>query len=298
MLKPKNLVRGDLIYVVAPAKNIEVGHIEFCKKFFEDLGFLVEVGLHTLNTYNYFSGTDEERLTDFQLALDHPKAKAIVCARGGYGAVRILDELNWDQFKQKPKWLVGFSDITVFHLRCSVLKIMSLHATMPLNFSSNSKAALLTLNAALLGESFEINAPTTPFNREGISSGKLIGGNLSIIFSLIGTSDTFDFEGAILFLEDLSEQHYHIDRMLIAFKKAGVFDKINGLIIGGMTDLKDTTPSFGMTYEEIIIEKMEGINVPRCFDFPTGHIDDNRAMIIGADVELDVNAQGATLRYV
>lgn len=298
MLKPKNLAKGDLIYVVAPAKTIEARHIEFCKKFFEDHGFLVEVGAHTLNTHNYFSGSDKERLADFQLALDHPKAMAIICARGGYGAARIVDGLNWDQFEEKPKWLVGFSDITVFHLRCSVLKIMSLHATMPLNFSSNSKAALITLNAALLGESFEINVPTTLYNRKGISSGKLIGGNLSVIFSLIGTSDTFGFEGAILFLEDLSEQLYHIDRMLITFKKAGVFDKINGLIIGGMTDIKDTTPSFGMTYEEIIIEKMEGVNVPICFDFPTGHIDDNRAMIIGADVELDVNAKGATLRYV
>jgi muramoyltetrapeptide carboxypeptidase len=175
---------------------------------------------------------------------------------------------------------------------------MSLHATMPLNFSSNSKEALSTLDAALSGKKFEINAPPSSLNKEGLASGKLIGGNLSIIFSLLGTQERFEFEEGILFLEDLSEQLYHLDRMFFALKKAGVFNKINGLIVGGMTNLKDTTPSFGMTYEEIILEKMEGIAIPICFNFPSGHIDDNRAMILGAPVEIEVNSIGVKLRYI
>ena len=298
MHKHNALAKGDLIFIVSPAKSIEAHHISHAKKIMEDWGYKVEISKHASNRRNYFSGSDNERLSDLQKALDDSKVKAIVCARGGYGSVRILDELNWSGFKTHPKWLVGFSDITVFHLRCAILGIMSLHATMPLNFASNSKEALSTLDAALSGKKFEINAPSSSFNKEGMASGKLIGGNLSIIFSLLGTKDRFDFEKGILFLEDLSEQLYHIDRMFFALKKAGIFNKINGLIIGGMTDLKDTTPSFGMTYEEIILEKMEGIAIPICFNFPSGHIDDNRAMILGAPVEIEVNSIGVKLRYV
>ena len=298
MHKPNDLSEGDLVYIVSPAKSIEAQHINHAKKTLEDWGYKVEISKHASNRCNYFSGSDNERLSDFQKVLDDPKVKAIVCARGGYGSVRILDQLNWSGFKMHPKWIVGFSDITVFHLRCAILGIMSLHATMPLNFSSNSKEALSTLDAALSGKKFEINAPPSSLNKEGLASGKLIGGNLSIIFSLLGTQERFEFEEGILFLEDLSEQLYHLDRMFFALKKAGAFNKINGLIVGGMTDLKDTTPSFGMTYEEIILEKMEGIAIPICFNFPSGHIDDNRAMILGAPVEIEVNSIGVKLRYI
>ena len=298
MHKPNDLSEGDLVYIVSPAKSIEAQHINHAKKTLEDWGYKVEISKYASNRCNYFSGSDNERLSDLQKVLDDSKVKAIVCARGGYGSVRILDQLNWSGFKMHPKWIVGFSDITVFHLRCAILGIMSLHATMPLNFSSNSKEALSTLDAALSGKKFEINAPPSSLNKEGVASGKLIGGNLSIIFSLLGTQERFEFEEGILFLEDLSEQLYHLDRMFFALKKAGVFNKINGLIVGGMTNLKDTTPSFGMTYEEIILEKMEGIAIPICFNFPSGHIDDNRAMILGAPVEIEVNSIGVKLRYV
>jgi len=270
MHKPIALSEGDLIYIVSPAKSIEAQQINHAKKTMEDWGYKVEISKHASNRCNYFSGSDNERLS----------------------------QLNWSGFKTHPKWIVGFSDITVFHLRCAILGIMSLHATMPLNFSSNSKEALSTLDAALSGKIFEINAPPSSLNKEGVASGKLIGGNLSIIFSLLGTQERFEFEEGILFLEDLSEQLYHLDRMFFALKKAGVFNKINGLIVGGMTDLKDTTPSFGMTYEEIILEKMEGIAIPICFNFPSGHIDDNRAMILGAPVEIEVNSIGVKLRYI
>ena len=298
MRRPNNLEKGDLIYIVSPAKSIDPESIYFAKKLIESWGFTAECAAHTLGKHNYFSGNDTDRMSDFQLAIDHKEAKAILCARGGYGCVRIMDKLNWSNFEQSPKWLIGFSDITVMHHRAQRLSVMSMHATMPLNFQMNSKEALETFRAALIGESFSIQSPSHALNKMGIARGRLVGGNLSIIYSLLGTADVYDFKDSVLFIEDLSEQLYHIDRMLFALKKAGVFDEIKALLIGGMTDLKDTNPSFGMTYEKSILEKVKEHNFPVCFNFPTGHIEDNRAMIIGALVDLEVSPQGASLCYV
>lgn len=297
MKTPKHLIKGDLIYILSPAKSIEATHVAHAKETFEAWGFKVEISPNCTGRYAYFSGTDSERASDLQIAINREDIKAIVCARGGYGAIRILDQLNWDHFQKTPKWLVGFSDITVFHHRIHQLGAMSIHATMPLNFQNNSSAALHTLRLAMIGEPFEIKIPTTISSRKGSAKGRLVGGNLSILYSLLGTKDCFDFENTILFIEDLCEQYYHIDRMLFALKKAGVFQKINGLIIGGMTDLKDTSPSFGMSLKEIIYEKIESNDLVVCFDFPSGHIDDNQAMIMGAEVELNVSNDFSTLFY-
>jgi len=298
MKRPDNLEKGDLIYIVSPAKSIDQGSIDFAKQLLESWGFRVECASHTLGEHNYFSGKDTDRKSDFQLAIDHQEAKAILCARGGYGCVRIVDELNWSNFERYPKWLIGFSDITVMHHRAQRLSVMSMHATMPLNFETNSTAALETFRAALFGESFSIETPASSLNKTGTARGRIVGGNLSIIYSLLGTADAYDFKNSVFFIEDLSEQLYHIDRMLFALKKAGIFDEIKALVIGGMTDLKDTNPSFGMTYEDSILEKVKERNIPICFNFPTGHIEDNRAMIIGAMVEIEVNEQGGKLFYI
>ncbi len=298
MRRPSNLEKGDLIYIVSPAKSIDQAPIDLAKKLMVSWGLRVECAAHTLGNHNYFSGDDNDRKADFQLAIDHPEAKAILCARGGYGCIRIVDELNWSNFDSSPKWLIGFSDITVMHHRAQRLSVMSLHATMPLNFEVNSKDALETFRSALFGEAFFIEASSSSLNKIGTARGRLVGGNLSIIYSLLGTSDAYIFRDSILFIEDLSEQLYHIDRMLFALKKRGVFDEIKALVIGGMTDLKDTSPSFGMTYEQAILEKVEHNNFPICFNFPTGHIADNRAMIIGDEVELEVRKKGVRLSYV
>ena len=298
MKAPKHLESGDVIYMLSPAKSIERGHVVYAKELFESWGFVVEISKNCTGRHDYFSGTDEERTSDLQLALNREDIKAIVCARGGYGAIRILDKLNWGSFQKAPKWFIGFSDITVFHHRIHQLGSMSIHATMPLNFQNNSKAALQTLRSSMTGEAFEIQIPTTISNKMGISTGKLVGGNLSILYSLLGTDDSFDFTDKILFIEDLCEQYYHLDRMLFALKKAGVFEKINGLIVGGMTDLKDTSPPFGMSLTEIIMEKISRDDLVVCFDFPTGHIDDNRAMVLGANVRLEVNDKHSHLCYV
>ena len=298
MRRPNNLEEGDLIYIVSPAKSIDPESIYYAKQLIESWGFVTEFGTNSLGEYNYFSGNDIDRAADFQSAIDHQKAKAILCARGGYGCVRIVDELNWSNFEHSPKWLIGFSDITVMHHRAQRLSVMSMHATMPLNFQMNSEQALETFRSALIGESFSIHTPSHALNKMGSARGRLVGGNLSIIYSFLGTTDAYDFKGTILFIEDLAEQLYHIDRMLFALQNSGVFDEIKALVIGGMTDLRDTSPSFGMTYEELILEKVRGSNFPICFNFPTGHIKDNRAMVIGAMAELDVAPRGASLCYV
>ena len=291
------LKKGDTIAIVAPAKSIEKEYIDFAVDFFEQQGYKVLVGKNCLNQHHYFAGTDEERLSDFQEALDNPEIKAIICARGGYGCVRIVDEIQWASLLNHPKWIVGFSDVTVFHQRINILGLPSIHGTMPLNFKENSNEALTTLLQHLEGNHKPISIPTHPMNIQGTAEGTLIGGNLSILYSLLGTDDEVNFQDTILFIEDLAEQLYHLDRMFFAFKKAGVLGQIKGLIVGGMTDMKDTAIPFGKSLEEIIIEHIKPYNIPLAFGFPAGHINDNRALVFGKKIMLEV-AEEITFQYV
>jgi muramoyltetrapeptide carboxypeptidase len=298
MIQPAPLKKGDLIYITAPAKAIEPEFVYFAQNYLEKQGFRVEISSNCFGNYNYFSGTDQERLADFQQGIDHPEAKAILCARGGYGCVRIVDQLQWANMLREPKWLIGFSDITVFHHRLFKLGIQSIHGTMPLNFETNSQASLFTFQQAVSGEKPDLSWDFNGLNKIGSAKGKLIGGNLSILYSLMATNDAYFFEGNILFLEDLSEQLYHLDRMFFALKKSGILDRISGLIIGGMTDMKDTALPFGMTLEEIILQHFTFSKIPIAFDAPIGHIDDNRAVIIGAELELSVQNEQTNLAYL
>ena len=197
-----------------------------------------------------------------------------------------------------PKWIIGFSDVTVFHQKLSSMGLKSLHATMPLNFSQNSKESISTLVDAVKGEKYTIESKTNSFNQLGDAQGTLRGGNLSILFSLLGTDDHIKFENSILFIEDLAEQIYHLDRMLYALDKAGILNRIKGLVVGGMTDMKDTSIPFGMTYQEVILSHFEYRNIPICFNFPVGHINDNRALIIGSEVTFYINQDGAKLTFL
>ncbi len=284
----KPLQPGDLIAIVAPAKAIEESHITFAKVLFESRGYRVQVGAHCLGSHHYFSGTDVERASDLQQALDNPEVKAIICARGGYGCVRILDHLQWAGFIREPKWLVGFSDVTVLHQHIGILELSSIHASMPLNFKENTPEAIDSLCDALEGNQLSYDIAANSHNKRGEATGKLVGGNLSILYSLLGTDDCIDYTDCILFIEDLAEQLYHIDRMFYAFSKAGVLDKIKGLIVGGMTDLKDTAVPFGQDIYALILSHFTYRNIPIAFDFPAGHIDDNRALIIGGQARLEV----------
>ena len=279
---------GDKIVILAPAKSIDSIPVEYAKNYLEKCGFEVLISKNCLGKHHYYSGSETERLIDFQTALDDVNVRAILCARGGYGCVQIVDKIQWASFLRNPKWIIGFSDITVFHQRIQKMELPSIHGTMPLNFENNSREALSTLISALRGEKTMFKIPGDNFNKLGKANGVLVGGNLSIIYSLLGTDDQVDFTDKILFIEDLSEQLYHVDRMFYALSKAGILDQINGLVIGGMTDLKDTEVSIGSTYQEIVLSHFQYKKTPICFNFPAGHINDNRALILGNTVELIV----------
>ena len=298
MKAPKTLMPGDLISIVAPAKSIDAAFIEYSKAVIEKRGYKVLISNHCLGNYNYYSGTDEERLLDFQEAINNPDIKAILCARGGYGSVRIFEELDWSEFIQNPKWILGFSDITVFHHLINSLGVQSIHSSMPLNFKENTPEAIDTLFSALNGTLYKLQMYPSKRNINGLAKGNLIGGNLSIIYSLLASEYQYDYQDKILFIEDLCEQYYHLDRMIYALKHAGAFKGIRGLIVGGMTDMKDTEVSFGMDTYDIILSHLKDLNIPVCFDFPCGHIDDNRAMIVGSEVFLQVTDLNVELSYV
>ena len=287
---------GDTIAIVAPAKAIEKEFVLFARQKMEAMGYQVIIGQNTLGRHNYYSGTIPERLSDFQEALDNPNVKAVLCARGGYGCVQLVDLINWSSILREPKWIIGFSDITVFHQRLQKLGLRSIHGTMPLNFKENSEESFSTLINSLEQKEYSITATPHPSNKKGTVQGVVVGGNLSILYSLLGTDDHIDYNDKILFIEDLSEQLYVLDRMFFAFKKAGVLDKIKGLIVGGMTNMSDTTPPIGETTEQIILKHFQYSKTPVCFEFPAGHINDNRAIRFGSNATLTVTEESAELK--
>ncbi|MCG8574675.1 MAG: LD-carboxypeptidase [Flavobacteriales bacterium] len=278
------------IRIVSPAKQIEAQHLSFTVDFLTSKGFEVELGKHAAGQYHYFSGTDEERLFDFQQALDDESVDAILCSRGGYGSVRILDQLDFSAFLQKPKLIFGYSDITVFHHHVQAkYNLSSVHSTAPLNFSSNSKEALESLLNVLNGQPNQYEFQAHNLNRSGQTKAKVMGGNLAILYSLIGTDSDFDYDGKILFIEEIGEAVYAVDRMMWSLKKSGKLENLAALIVGGMTSMKDSQIPFGKTVEEVIAESVEEYSYPLCFNFPAGHIDDNRAIIFGKEAELRVS---------
>lgn len=297
ILTPPSLKHGDTIAIVAPAKAIEKTYVDFAQSILEKAGYKVVIGKNTLHSFHYFSGTDSERLADFQEMLDDTEVKAILCARGGYGAIRIVDSIQWASQLRAPKWIIGFSDITVFHQKLNRFDVQSIHGTMPLNFKTNSEESFSTLFKALTGEPYEIKCANHSCNKVGDATGKLVGGNLSILYSLLGTNDQPNYQDTILFIEDVGEQLYNIDRMLYTFKKTGVFEQIKGLIVGGMTDLKDTETPTGFSIEEIILHQFEFRKIPIAFNFPAGHVTDNRALILGKTVDLKVNELATILKF-
>ena len=298
MIQPPALNPGDLIYITAPAKLMDPQAVSYAKKHLEQNGFNVLISKNCLGKHHYFSGTDEERLLDFQFGIDHPDVRAILCARGGYGSIRLVDRINWANMLREPKWMIGFSDITVFHHRLNKLGVQSIHGSMPINFEKNTEAALTSLVNTLKGSWPQFLLPSNQSNKVGIATGNLIGGNLSIVYSMLGTDDQYDFEDSILFLEDLGEHYYQVERMFFALKKSGAFQKIKGLIIGGISELEDTDPPLGRTIEEIVLDQLMFTRIPVLFNFPGGHIEDNRAMVFGKKIQLTVSEGEASVVYL
>ena len=298
LIAPPALQTGALVYLCAPAKAIEQSYILAAEKWLTHIGLRSIRSKNLTGRHHYFSGSAHERLADLQEGIDHPEVKAIWCARGGYGSVQLVDSLQWASFIREPKWLIGFSDICVLHHKIQSVGIQSIHATMALNIEKNSAASKTRLKELLFGEKTPFAIAPHRQNKFGKASGVLIGGNLSIIYSMLATPERYDFNGAILFIEDLAEHLYHIDRMLYALRKNGALAQISGLIIGGLTDLEDTDIPFGESVEELILAHFDYRKIPICFDFPAGHIDDNQALLLGAKVELEVSERQCLLSYL
>jgi len=299
MITPEFLKKGDTVAIVSTARKISEAELQSALRLLDAHGLKVILGKTIGATAHQFAGDDALRASDFQQQMDNPKVKAIWCARGGYGTVRMIDLLDFSKFKKTPKWIIGYSDITVFHNHVHHMDIETLHAQMPLEIEKKTLATQESIFKVLFGKNYDIEFSSEIFslNRNGRAKGQLVGGNLSMLYSLCGSNSAIKTEGKLLFLEDLDEYLYHIDRMLQNLKRNGMLENLAGLIVGGMSDMKDNTIPFGKTAEGIIAEAVSGYHFPVCFHFPAGHIEDNRALIMGREVEFQVSDSTVQLQF-
>ena len=298
MIRPPSLETGDLVAIVATARSVSRQSMEAAKELLESWGLEVIFGPHLFEVCDQFAGDDQSRITDLQWALDHPKVKAILCARGGYGTTRVLDRINFQILLSKPKWICGFSDITAILCHLQKLGIESIHSTMPLLFDGTGhEASSESLRQLLFGQATGLERGTHKFNQKGKARGKLLGGNLSILVHLLGTPSEPDFTNKILVLEDIDEYLYHLDRMMLQLVRAGKLNRLAGLIVGQMTDMNDNKIPFGKTAEEIIKSHVKSYDYPVAFGFQIGHDKPNIAIPIGRDADLTITSTGAQLIY-
>lgn len=292
---PRKLNIGDKIGIIASARKISFEELHPAIEILESWGLEVVFGNFLLGEDNQFSGTVEQRVFDLQNMINDDSISAILCARGGYGTVQIIDIIDFSCLNINHKWIIGYSDITVLHSHLNQLGLVSLHATMPINFSQNTTKSLDSLHNSLFGIENIIVSPSNKFNQFGKIEAGIVGGNLSILYSLLGSNSDLNTDHKILFLEDLDEYLYHIDRMLINMKRNNKFNNLKGLIVGGMSDMNDNDIPFGKSVEEIILEHLNDYNIPICFGFPSGHLDDNRSIKLGVSSVLDVSENGVIL---
>jgi len=289
---PPYLQQDDTIGIICPSGYMPLDKAQKCIDVLQQWGFQVRVGKTLGNQNNYFSGSDEERLQDLQMMLDDENIKAIYCGRGGYGLSRIIDKINFEKFIQQPKWIIGYSDITLLHAHVySNYNIASLHAPMAVAFNEmdESKKYIDSIYDSLTGKHPIYKITSNQLNRYGICEGELIGGNLALLAHIIGTKSDINTKNKILFIEDIGEYKYNIDRMLMQLKRAGKLDKLSGFIVGSFTEIKDTTIPFGQELKEIILDKVKEFAYPVCFDFPVGHVKENYALKIGVNYKLTVS---------
>ena len=296
LIHPPFLKKGDKIAIVASARKISMQELQPAIDIFKSWGLEVVLSKNLLGSDNQYSGTDAERTEDLQEAFDDSVIKAIVSARGGYGTIRIVDKINFTKFRLQPKWIIGYSDITVLHSHIHNFGIETLHATMPINFSVNTEA-VETMRKTLFGEKLKYEIEKHSLNREGFAEAQLVGGNLSLLYALTGSNSSLHTKGKILFIEDLDEYLYHLDRMMVSLKRSGKLSDLAGLVVGGMTDMKDNQIPFGKTAEEIIMDAVKEYNYPVCFNFPAGHIDKNLAVVLGRTIRLIVGEKDTTVSF-
>lgn len=300
MVTPNFLQQGDKIGIVSTARKVSLKELQPAIDCFENWGLDVVLGDYLFREHHQFAGTDEERAADFQSMMDDDEIKAIICARGGYGTVRIIDRLNFSHFIEHPKWICGFSDVTVLHSHIHQnFGIETIHGLMGFNLGKLAvdSTAIQTLKQALFGENIDYGLSRHELNRAGEAKGIVVGGNLSILYSLLGSPSDVDTTNKILFLEDLDEYLYHIDRMMMNLKRNGKLSNLRALVVGGMSDMNDNAVAFGKTAEEIIAEIVSEYDYPVCFNFSAGHIDDNRAIYLGREIKVSVGSEKTVLTY-
>jgi muramoyltetrapeptide carboxypeptidase len=299
MMIPPYLQKGDTIGIVCPAGYLPAEKAQTCIDVLQQWGYRVKTGKTLGHQFHYFAGTDEERLLDLQQMLDDDSVQAILCGRGGYGVSRIIDRLNFDRFRRKPKWIIGFSDITVLHAHLfTVLQTASIHAPMAAAFNDDGwqNVYVQSLKQALEGHTASYTCDAHAFNQPGTVTAPLVGGNLSLLAHMVGSASDVDTRGKILFLEDVGEYIYNVDRMLLQLKRSGKLEGLAGLVVGGFTDMKDTVIPFGQTVEEVIRDQVKAYNYPICFNFPVSHSAANYALKVGVTYCLEVNPGGVKLR--
>ena len=295
MIRPEYLKQGDKIGVVAPARKVKPEEIAYGIEQLRNAGFEVVEGKYLYGDFHQFSGTDNERAADMQHMIDDNSVKAIMCARGGYGCVRIVDDIDWHPLMDNPKWIIGFSDITVFHNHIhQLLGMESIHANMLVNFKKENfiQDAFDSLISAITGQAlayeWQTGEANKPLNRDGEMTAEFVGGNLSMLHTLSGTGSDLETIGKMLFIEDLEEYLYHIDRMMLNMKRSGKLENIAALVVGAMNKMNDNAIPFGKTAEQIIAEHAALAGCPVVFDFPAGHIENNMALILGREATITI----------
>jgi len=292
MIIPPLLAPGSTIGITATARKVLMPEITFAIQSMTSAGYKIILSPEVFAAENQFAGSDEMRAAAFNQMLANPEINAIWCARGGYGSVRLLEKIDWHMLKQNPKWIMGFSDVTAIHSHVyTQAGACSIHCPMPFAFEKQTEASQQNLLKVLSNGSLTYQAPSHLLNRKGATSGKMVGGNLSVLYSLLASKSHMQTNGCILFLEDLDEYLYHIDRMMMALKRAGMLENLSGLVVGGMTDMHDNPQPFGSSVEEIVLDAVKQYDYPVCFGFPSGHIPTNFAWIHGAETSLSVGTE-------
>ena len=286
MIYPSFLKANDKVVILSPSGKIETQWVEGLKAMLESYGLVVSVAEHAFCAKGRFAGTDDDRVQDLQKAINDAQVKAIFCSRGGYGLARIIDKIDFSALKSAAKWIVGFSDVTALHNVLSRVGVASIHGIMAKHITLKAEG-LDNLMTMLFGGEVAYETPAHEFNKVGEAEGELIGGNLSVLYGLRGTPFDLDYKGKILFIEDLGERLYHIDRMMQNLRLGGVFEQISGLVVGQFTDI-DEDDSFSGGVYGVIRDAVKDYNIPVCFNFPAGHVDNNQPLKMGANYKLEV----------
>ncbi|HEU4495619.1 MAG TPA: LD-carboxypeptidase [Flavobacterium sp.] len=294
---PEYLKKGDTVGIVATARKIDAAALQPAIKLLESWGLHAVIGKTIGKEQNQLAGADWQRAQDFQEMLDDPAIKAVWAAKGGYGTVRMVDRIDFSRFKKNPKWIIGFSDVTVLHSHINNMDIATLHAIMAASSKTATPEAIESFRKALFGEKLEYALPSHPFNKKGKAVGELVGGNLSVLYSIQGSKSAVDMKGKILFIEDLDEYLYHIDRMMVNLKRNGSLSGLKGIIVGGMTSMNDNDIPWGADALEIIQDAVKELQIPIAYNFPAGHIRDNRALFLGKTVIFEVSDSQTMLKF-